>query len=185
MNTRSTKARHARSAAVFLALVAAGSIPGCGYRLAGTGTTASLIPAGTTTIAILPVQSEGVRPEIAQRITESLINEFVVRGRYRAVSSEGQAEVVLEGTILSFRVDPVAFSPDGRTERSEVVITARMRLLQTTPEKVLWSRGNFVFTAQYDIPQLPGAPIEQELGAIDEIAVDFARAVVTTILEGF
>lgn len=185
MSTRSTKSRDARSAAAFLAVLAAGGTLGCGYRFAGTGAATSVIPPGTTTIAILPVQSEGARPEIAQRVTESLINEFVVRGRYRAVPNEAEAEVVLEGTILSFRVDPVSFSAAGRTERSEVVITARMRLLQMTPEKVLWSRDNFVFTAQYDIPQLPGAPIEQELGAVDEIAVDFARAVVTTILEGF
>lgn len=129
MSKRSTTARDARSAAVFLALLVAGGALGCGYRLAGTGATTSVIPPGTTTIAILPIQSEGARPEIAQRVTEALINEFVVRGRYRAVPTEASAEVVLEGTILSFRVDPISFSSGGKTERSEVVITARMRML--------------------------------------------------------
>nr|MCU0253104.1 hypothetical protein [Acidobacteriota bacterium] len=66
-----------------------------------------------------------------------------------------------------------------------VVITARMRLVQTVPEKVLWSRDNFVFSQQYDIPTLPNEPVDQVLVATDQIARDFARAVVTAILEGF
>ncbi|MCU0225907.1 MAG: LPS assembly lipoprotein LptE [Acidobacteria bacterium] len=164
-----------------LALAAAG----CGYRLAGTGGVQSVIPPGTETIAIPLVDNETNRPEIAQRVTEALINEFVVRGRYRAVPAEKDAQVVLDGVVLSFRTNPISFSPGGRSERSEVVITARMRLVQTVPEKVLWSRDNFVFTQQYDIPTLPNEPVDQVLVATDQIARDFARAVVTAILEGF
>jgi hypothetical protein len=164
-----------------LALAAAG----CGYRLAGTGGVQSVIPPGTETIAIPLVDNETNRPEIAQRVTEALINEFVVRGRYRAVPAEKDAQVVLDGVVLSFRTNPISFSPGGRSERSEVVITARMRLVQTVPEKVLWSRDNFVFTQQYDMPTLPNEPVDQVLVATDQIARDFARAVVTAILEGF
>jgi len=167
--------------AAFLALAGAG----CGYRLAGTGGVKSVIPPGTETIAIPMVDNETNRPEIAQRVTEALINEFVVRGRYRAVPEEQGAQVVLDGVVLSFRTNPISFSPGGRSERSEVVITARMRLVQTVPEKVLWSRDNFVFTQQYDIPSVPDAPVDQVIVATDQIARDFARAVVTAILEGF
>jgi hypothetical protein len=157
----------------------------CGYRLAGTGGVQSVIPPGTETIAIPLVDNETNRPEIAQRVTEALINEFVVRGRYRAVPAEKDAQVVLDGVVLSFRTNPISFTPGGRSDRSEVVITARMRLVQTVPEKVLWSRDNFVFTQQYDIPTLPNEPVDQVLVATDQIARDFARAVVTAILEGF
>ena len=170
---------------VVLATVVALTGAGCGYRLAGTGGVQSVIPPGTETIAIPMVDNETNRPEIAQRVTEALINEFVVRGRYRAVPQEQGAQVVLEGVVLSFRTNPISFSPGGRSERSEVVITARMRLVQTVPEKVLWSRDNFVFTQQYDIPSVPDAPVDQVIVATDQIARDFARAVVTAILEGF
>jgi hypothetical protein len=158
---------------------------GCGYRLAGTGAVTSVIPPGIETIAIPMIDNETNRPEIAQRVTEALINEFVVRGRYRAVPDEQAAQVVLDGVVLSFRTNPISFSPGGRSERSEVVITARMRLVQTVPEKVLWSRDNFVFTQQYDIPAVPDAPVDQVIVATDQISRDFARAVVTAILEGF
>ena len=168
-----------------LAVLVALAGVGCGYRLAGTGGVTSVIPPGTETIAIPMVDNETNRPEIAQRVTEALINEFVVRGRYRAVPEEQGAQVVLDGVVLSFRTNPISFSPGGRSERSEVVITARMRLVQTVPEKVLWSRDNFVFTQQYDIPSVPDAPVDQVIVATDQIARDFARAVVTAILEGF
>jgi hypothetical protein len=177
-------ARRARLLAVLAGLAALAGA-GCGYRLAGTGSVHSVIPPGTETIAIPLVDNETNRPEIAQRITEALINEFVVRGRYRAVPEELGAQVVLDGVVLSFRTNPISFSPGGRSERSEVVITARMRLVQAVPEKVLWSRDNFVFTQQYDIPSVPNAPVDQVIVATDQIARDFARAVVTAILEGF
>lgn len=180
----SRRTRRARPLLLLVGLVAL-SGSGCGYRLAGRGGVSSVIPPGTETIAIPLIDNETNRPEIAQRITEALINEFVVRGRYRAVPRETDAQVVLDGVVLSFRTNPISFSPGGRSERSEVVITARMRLVQTTPEKVLWSRDNFVFSQQYDIPTLPNEPVDQVLVATDQIARDFARAVVTAILEGF
>ncbi len=181
---RPREARRGRGLVAVAGLVALAGA-GCGYRLAGTGGVQSVIPPGTETIAIPLVENETTRPEIAQRVTEALINEFVVRGRYRAVPDEKDAQVVLEGVVLSFRTNPISFSQGGRSERSEVVITARMRLVQTVPEKVLWSRDNFVFTQQYDIPSVPDAPVDQVIVATDQIARDFARSVVTAILEGF
>jgi hypothetical protein len=185
--TASPPPREARRGRVLLALAGLVALAGagCGYRLAGTGGVQSVIPPGTETIAIPLVDNETTRPEIAQRVTEALINEFVVRGRYRAVPEEKDAQVVLEGVVLSFRTNPISFSQGGRSERSEVVITARMRLVQTAPEKVLWSRDNFVFSQQYDIPSVPDAPVDQVIVATDQIARDFARSVVTAILEGF
>jgi len=93
--------------------------------------------------------------------------------------------VVLEGAITSFHSNPVTFTARGRYDRVEVTITARMRLVQVHPEKVLWSRGHFVFREQYDVPETPLSQVDREIVAVEEIARDFARSVVTSILEGF
>ncbi|MBP7148042.1 MAG: LptE family protein [Acidobacteria bacterium] len=159
---------------------------GCGYHLAGRGGNfTSILPSGTQSIGIPPLRNDTERPELELRITEALSNEFVQRGKLRALPSADGADVVLEGVILSYRPDPVTFSRGGRYERVEVTITASMRLVQSSPEKVLWSQNHFVFRQQYDVPPTPTAQFDVETVAIDQIATDFARSVITSILEGF
>ncbi len=159
---------------------------GClGYHLAGTGGGRSAIPPGVRTIGIPPFGNQTDRPRLDQRISEALINEFVQRGRYQALPDAKGADVLLEGTIESFRVDPVSFSTVGRYDRVEITVTARIRLVQSSPEKVLWAQNHFVFREQYDLPQTPVGPTDRELVAIERIAADFARSAVTSLLEGF
>ncbi len=178
--------RPARLVAAFLlVLPAIVSLPGCGYHLAGMGGAHSFLPEGVHAIGIPTLHNETDRPEIEQRITEALVDEFVHRGRLEAVAGREGADVVLEGTIMSFRTDPVTFTARGRYDRVEVTITARMRLTQVHPEKVLWSQNHFVFQEQYDVPETPLSQVDREIVAIEEIARDFARSVVTSILEGF
>ena len=39
--------------------------------------------------------------------------------------------------------------------------------------------------SRYDLPQSPSAQFDLEIGALEQIARDFARSTVTSILEGF
>lgn len=176
--------RLAAVAAVALALFATA---GCGYHLAGRASTSSFIPPDVRTIGIPPFGNQTERPRLDQRISEALINEFVQRGRYQAVPDARGADVLLEGTIESYREDPVTFSEAGRYDRVEVTVTARLRLVQTSPEKVLWAQNHFVFREQYDLPVelQSGGLVDTEIIALEEIARGFARAAVTSLLEGF
>jgi len=159
---------------------------GCGYHLAGRGGgPGSFLPEDVETIAIPTFENETERPEIELRITEALIDEFVQRGRLEGRASPKEADVLLEGRIISFRNDPVTFTSSGRFDRVEVTLTAQVRLARTSPEAVLWSQNHFVFRQQYDVPETPLAEFDREIVAVEEIADGFARSVVTSILEGF
>lgn len=168
-----------------LLLAAAVSAAGCGYHLAGRGKGTGVVPATARTIGIPPLANETDRPELEQRITEALVDEFVRRGRLVVLPGPEGADLLLEGAIMSFRTEPVTFSEQGRFDRVEVVVTARIRLLQTSPELVLWSQNHFVFREQYDVPESSLAEFDPEIVAIDEIAKGFARSAVTSMLEGF
>jgi hypothetical protein len=174
-----------------VAVLAAALATGCaGYRLAGRGGVSSFIPEGVRTIGVPQFGNRTSQPQLDQRISEALINEFVRRGRYQVLPESRGADVVLEGIIESYRTAPVTFSESGRYDRVEVTVTAQIRLVQMSPEKVLWAQNHYVFRGQYDLPQTQTAPgslkvvVDQEIVAIDEIALDFAQSVVTTILEG-
>ncbi len=174
--------RLARRMAVGLLLILAS---GCGYHLAGRSSGASFLPAGARTLGIPTFANRTDRPEIEQRITEALVDEFLRRSRLQAVPSPKGADVLLEGEIASFKTDPVTFTESGRFDRVEVTITARVRLVQTSPEKVIWSQNHFVFREQYDVPETPLTEFDREIVAIEQIARGFARSITTSILEGF
>ena len=160
-------------------------VVGCaGYRLAGRGGESSFIPDGVRVIGVPQFDNRTDQPQLDLRISEALINEFVRRGRYQARPDARGADVVLEGAIESYRTEPVTFSAGGVYERVEVTVTARIRLVQSAPEKVLWAQNHYIFRQQYELPKTPVSQFDREIIAIDEIARDFALSVVTTILEG-
>lgn len=154
----------------------------CGYRLAGQSNT---LPQGIETIGIPIFVNRTNRPELEQRVTEHVIDEFVTRGRARILPDADGAEAVLLGTIYSYTSSPVVISELGRATRYEILITARVVLSEVTTDRVLWEDDHFLFKQQYDVADAPEAFIDQEIVAIDKVALDFARSVVTSILEGF
>ena len=165
-------------AAALLALAAGG----CGYHLVGRSST---LPAGMQSVGIPTFVNRTSRPELEQRITEHVIDEFTTRGRVRILPGEDGAQAVLRGEILSYTVTPVVISEQGRATRYEIRITSHVRLSETTTDRVLWEDNHFLFKQQYDVVATQEVFVDQEIIAIDEVADDFAKSVVTSILEGF
>ena len=73
----------------------------------------------------------------------------------------------------------------GRTQRYEILITARVVLTEATTDHVLWEDDHFLFKRQYDVAVTSFGFLDQEIVAVDEVAGDFARSMVSSILEGF
>ncbi len=157
-------------------------LAGCGYHLAGH---ASALPAGITSIGIPLFVNHTNQPEMGQRVTERVIDEFSTRGRVRILPGEDGAQALLKGVILSYTQNPVVISEKGRAARYEIMITAHVTLLETATEKVLWEDDHFVFKRQYDLPETTQETSDPEIFAIEGVAGDFAASVVTSILEGF
>lgn len=165
-----------------LVLAAVLAPTGCGYHLAGRS---NILPRSIQTVGIPIFVNRTSRPELEQRVTEHIIDEFTTRGRLRIAPGEDGAQAILLGEILSYTVIPVVISELGRATRYEIRITARVILREIATERVLWEDDHFLFKRQYDVPVDPQAFVDQEIVAIDDVATDFARSVVTSILEGF
>jgi hypothetical protein len=176
-------ARRSRSSArVAALLLAAAGLCGCGYTLSGRSNT---LPAEITTVGIPIFVNQTNRPELEQRITEHVIDEFVTRGRYRIVPGEEGAQAVLNGTVFTYTSVPVVINEQGRATRYEIMITARVVLREVGTERTLWSDDRFLFKEQYEVAKIEETFLNREIVAIDDVATDFARSVVTSILEGF
>lgn len=156
--------------------------PGCGYRLAGTG---SLLPPHVKTVHIPYFKNETPRFELEQRLTEHVQREFTVRAKMEIENSWSDADAVLEGTITGFTVIPVGFNDQTQANRYQVTIEMRVSLLDNKTHKALWESPSFTFRSEYESPENITDYYNQEIDAIEEIAANFAETLVATITQGF
>jgi len=167
------------AAAILAAALA--SVPACGYRLRGTGTS---LPARIRTVAVPVFKNQTIRFELDVKLTRAVVGELVARGKVEIVADRAVADAVLEGEITGFRATPIAFSGGNQADRYNITVTARITLKERLSAEPLFSNPSFVYQQEYEVPR--GTSFEAlETEAIDKIAEKFARSLVVSILEGF
>jgi outer membrane lipopolysaccharide assembly protein LptE/RlpB len=164
-----------------LAFVAA---VGCGYHLVGA---TSNLPAKLQKLYVAPFVNQTSRAEVDQRLTEQISQEWVRRGRFQLVSSADEADAVLSGTVVAVNVSPVQFDSVGRATQYQLTVVADIQLVDRTGPKpvVLWHQKNFSLSQPYPVDVNATNYFDQEVAALDELSINFARNLVVTILEGF
>jgi outer membrane lipopolysaccharide assembly protein LptE/RlpB len=162
-------------------LVLAVFLGGCGYHLAGTGTS---LPEHIRTIGLPVFVNNSQGYQVEQKITTSVMNVLIQRGKYKVVPQAEGVDAVLKGTILSVALYPATFTADARANQYNVIITSKVVFTDLVDKKVIFQNPSFIFRGQY---QLATADIylDRQSQAIDQIAKDFAESVVSAILEGF
>jgi len=161
-----------------LALFLAGR---CGYHLRGTG---GFLPAHIKTVSVPMFKNLTTRFELDLKLTQSVINELVARGRIEVAADVDRADAVLSGEILTFTVQPMAFSGQATADRYNIVVVARIVLRDRVEKRVLFSNPSYQYIEEYEVPQ--GSDFESmETEALNKVAEKFARSLVIAILEGF
>lgn len=154
----------------------------CGYTLVGQG---DFLPDYIRVVAIPTFANSTPRFELEVRITDAVTREFVSRGRYRVVGDASGADAVLQGEILAFDVRPIGLNREEAANTWQVTVRARVTFTDLVANKVLFSNSAFLYQDQFEFPDTAQGAVDIEVGAIDEISEEFARAVVSSILEGF
>jgi hypothetical protein len=117
--------------------------------------------------------------------------EFISRGRYTIVTDQAQgADAVLTGQITSITLAPAAFTPEQQASRYLVTLVVNVEFRDLKANKVLWSNPALQFREEYEITTDQntgdvGAFFGQNANALERLANEFARSVVSSILEAF
>ncbi len=157
-------------------------LSGCGYALVGTG---NILDPSLKTLYVPAFVNKTTRVEIEQRVTQSVADEFVSRGRLRLVNNAKDADIILRGSMDTFNLAPVGFE-QGRATQYQISITANIELLDHRHEdKVLWKNDQYRFVENYQVNLESTDSFDQESRAIREIAQRFAQSLVANLLEGF
>jgi outer membrane lipopolysaccharide assembly protein LptE/RlpB len=167
----------------FLLLLACSvAFAGCGYHLAGTG---SSLPEHINTIGVPIFANNTQGYEVEQKITQAVSTLLIQRGKYKILPDAEGTDALLKGTITSISLVPITFNADGRAREYNVIITAKVTFTDQLDDKILFTNPGFVFRGQYEIDQSQIAYFDRQSQAVDDIAEDFAESVVSAILEGF
>lgn len=185
MNERPKKSRPRPSRpagiAAWMALAACALFAcACGYMPVGTGA----LPVGVRIIRVPLFENRTTRFEIDLKLTQAVINELVSRGKVEITTDPDKADAVLEGRILTFAVNPIAFSDQRTADRYDVLVVAEVTLKEAKTGRTIYANPAYNFKTDYQVPQ--GQDFESsETEALDSLAKLFARGLIVAILEGF
>jgi outer membrane lipopolysaccharide assembly protein LptE/RlpB len=155
---------------------------GCGYHTAGH---ANLLPANLRVLAVPAFVNQTQTYKIEQMLTAAVVQEFTTRTNYHVTSDSHAADATLRGTVLAATTTPLTY--DSATGRASTVLAIVSMSVTLTDEKgrILYQNPSYVFRAQYQVSQELSTFFEEDSPAFKRLSGEFARTLVSNILEAF
>ena len=176
------KVRSAARPAIFF-LMWVGASTGCGYHTAGHSVQ---LPENVKTIAVPAFVNETSTYRIEQMLTSSVVREFTTRTHYRILNTSGEAaDATLRGTVVSTSASPLTYNSTTGQAASVLVVVSMRVSLTDRGGKVLYQNPSYLFREQYEVSQDLASFFEEDSPAFRRLSQDFARTLVSNILEGF
>jgi outer membrane lipopolysaccharide assembly protein LptE/RlpB len=176
----------ARGTPILTALLAL-TIPlltSCGYHAATSGR--GKLPQGIHVVAVPEFVNQSRTYRIEQVLTQAVVREFATRtSLHVAPEQNDDTDATLRGTVVTAQAAPLTY--DAQTGRaSSALITVTMKVTLTDRKgRVLFDNPNYLFREQYQVSRDISTFFEEESPAIDRLSRDFARSLVSDVLEGF
>ena len=160
-------------------------LSGCGYSLAGRGT---FLPASIKVIGVPLFTNNTNVYELDRRVTDKVRSELAGRGKYRIEPTTTGVDAVFSGVISSVTFVPAAYNSAGLATRYVLTLTANVELRDVKADRVIWTNPSLQFREEYDVlTQVADAAafLGNDITALERLATEFARTVVSAMLEAF
>lgn len=149
-------------------------VSGCKVNYGFTG--ASVSPdIKTFSVKYFPNNAPVVNPSLSQTLTEKLKDKIVSQASLS--HSERQADLIFEGSITGYAIQPIAIQANETAAQNRLTITVNVKFTHTKDEKQNFETS-FSRYADYD-SQANFAAVEQQLSATitDQIVDDIFNRV--------
>jgi len=155
----------------------------CGYHTAGHSIT---LPTNIQTIAIPAFVNRTQTYKIEQRLTSAVVRELVTRTHYQTLNeASDSADATLRGVVISTSTSPLTYdSQTGRASSALVVVTSKVTLTDRQG-KVLYENPAYLFREEYQVSRELSSFFEEDSPALERLSREFARTLVSNVLEGF
>lgn len=156
---------------------------GCGYHTAGHVVT---VPDNVHTIAIPAFVNVSPTYRVEQMLTAAVIHEFNLRTRYHIVYDPAEgADATLRGTVTGTSVFPSTYdSQTGRASSVQIAVSMSVTLTDNAG-KVLYQNPSYAFRDNYEVSQDLNSFFQEDTPALRRLSREFARALVSNVLEGY
>ena len=161
---------------------------GCGYALAGRG---SFLPAYVKTIGIPTFVNRTTVFNVETMVTQKVRSEFIGRGKYQILPQNTGVDLLLNGEVTAVTLAPATLSTTtGLASRYSITMIARIELRELRENKVLWENPGVMFRQEYEANAGRASTdavafFQQDAGALERMSSEFARTIVSAILEAF
>jgi outer membrane lipopolysaccharide assembly protein LptE/RlpB len=172
----------ARRAVAFGAMTAVLFSGACGYS---TANKSSRLPTTLHVLAVPAFTNQTQTYRIEAMLTGAVVREFNTRTNYRVVSNATDADAVLKGVVISAQTSPLTYdSASGRASSALVTVTMKVTLTDKN-NRVLYENQNYLYREQYQISPEVTSFFQEENPALDRLSRDFARQLVSNVLEAY
>jgi outer membrane lipopolysaccharide assembly protein LptE/RlpB len=155
----------------------------CGYHTAGHTVQ---LPENVKTIAVPAFTNVTTTYRIEQMLTASVVREFTTRTHYHILNDPSEAaDATLRGTVISTSATPLTYNSATGQAASVLVVVSMKVSLTDRQGKVLYQNPSYLFREQYEVSQDLASFFEEDSPAFRRLSQDFARTLVSNILEGF
>jgi hypothetical protein len=159
----------------------------CGYALSGRG---SFLPSYIRTLGIPMFGNTTPYQTVEQVFTQKVRLEFQSSRRYTVLPTDEGVDGVVRGSIQSISLAPVSLNAQQLASRVRFTVTVKISFEDVKAQKTLWENPALSFSDEYELANPNGgtdvaAFIGNDRVAYDRISTDFARSVVSAILEAF
>ena len=162
-------------------------VAGCGYSLSGRG---SFLPAYIKTIGVPMFKNNTSVFEVEQKVTARVQSELIGRGRYTVLPQSTGVDAVLSGEIVAINLAASGFTQQQQASRYTLTLVAKVELRDLKTNTVWWANPSMQFSDQFEPTTASSALdasafLRQDTNALERLASEFARAVVSAMLEAF
>ena len=170
-----------RGAAHVLAGVAlAGLLGGCGYSVGLGGN----LPSHLKTVAVPIFVNSTQQPAVESVITAAVVNAFVTSGRLKVVSVK-EADAILEGNIISYNLDSIAYNPQINVTEYRLRVRVNILFRDVRQNTTLYKHDGLEQWADFRVQGQVSETLAREDVAARQAAVDIGRRIVASAVDRF
>lgn len=158
-------------------------LSGCGYHTSGQ---AVRLPSDIHTIYVPMFENMTQTFRVEQVMTAAVVQELRSRTNYRIVTANnGEVDATLKGVVNLTSNGPLTYdSVTGRISSSLITVGMKVSLVNSSG-KVLWDNPNFMYREQYQVSRDTASFFDEASPALQRIANQFAKSLVSNLLEAY
>jgi outer membrane lipopolysaccharide assembly protein LptE/RlpB len=114
----------------------------CGYSVRGQ------LPSHIKTVAVPIFVNKTAEPAVEGLVTRAIVEAFSTNGKLKVVRRE-DADAILEGEVVAYTVDSIAFDPTANVRQYRLTITLNLRFKDVRKNEMLFEQVNFQERADF------------------------------------